>query len=612
MKAGKFGSVWHVVRLTWSLMSNRQKLAASLIAGISIVSSFFELAAISSALPFITLLMNPGDIDRIGPVVRICAFLGIEARHISVNVLGIGVIILLVAAAGFRIFANWAVEFFSLRFTNALIDMAIRRTIRGPYLWLKQQNATILSQRIMIDVTTLGQTVYSGVLDIVYGYTILLIGLAVIVSSASPLAFVMVAIVGALGATVFLTLNPQMARQSALYRDRLFESGRLALEIFAAQKIIKAGLAENAFVRGFVKVFNVSSLARLRMVMISKIVPIFTLFLGQIGMIAIALTMYNDGVSADTLVAQLTLIVVIVARILPSAAGLSGTTNKLTKAAPHCIAFHDSLIALEALDEARPRATLPPVPSWRAFTAEHLYFRHLGSDRDQLSDVCFTIERGARIGVVGRSGAGKSTLVDLMLRLVEPARGALLLDGENLSNFETASWLSQIGYVAQEILILDDTVRRNVAFGIEDGNIEDDQVWRVLEIAGLADEIRRLPSGLNSPLGEAGGRLSGGQRQRLAIARALYRRPSILLLDEAMSGLDQATEATVLQNLLDLPQEMTLVMVTHRLSTTAICDEVFAFSNGELVAKGKYAQLMQDPAVAPLLAGDNADGALVN
>jgi ABC-type multidrug transport system fused ATPase/permease subunit len=339
------------------------------------------------------------------------------------------------------------------------------------------------------------------------------------------------------------------------------------------------------------------------MILISKAVPSIVLCFGQVGLIVVALAMFSSGASTADLLPQLTLIVVIVARILPATAGLSGSTTKLVKAVPYCEGLRKALAELDALSQTTNEKARPDIAAWQTLALEHVGFRHASADRDQLTDVTIAFGRGRRFGIVGPSGAGKSTLVDLILRLIEPTSGRILVDGKTFADFNRESWMSRIGYVAQEVPIIDDTVRRNVAFGVADRQIDDSRIWRALERAGLSDEVRRLSMGLAAPVGDMGGRMSGGQRQRLAIARALYFEPDILLLDEATSGLDPATEAAVLQNLLGLKEDLTLIMVTHRLPTTAICDEVFVLAEGRLAASGTYAQLLANPEIAALLSG---------
>ena len=197
--------------------------------------------------------------------------------------------------------------------------------------------------------------------------------------------------------------------------------------------------------------------------------------------------------------------------------------------------------------------------------------------------------------MVGPSGAGKSTLIDLLLGLLEPTAGRITVDGRDIVT-AMRSWRRHIGYVPQEPFILDDTVRRNVAFGLADAEIDDRRVLAALTRAQLSDVVAGLPRGLDTMLGERGTRLSGGQRQRVAIARALYHEPEVLVFDEATSALDTPTERELIAALEALRGVKTLVVIAHRLTTVRRCDRLALLRDGRLAAVGPYDDLIaRDP-----------------
>jgi ATP-binding cassette, subfamily B, bacterial PglK len=199
-----------------------------------------------------------------------------------------------------------------------------------------------------------------------------------------------------------------------------------------------------------------------------------------------------------------------------------------------------------------------------------------------VQDVSLTIPIGQSVAFIGESGAGKTTLVDIILGLFQPDKGRVLVDGKNLFE-QKALWQQKIGYIPQSIYLSDDTIRNNVAFGIEEGKIDDSQVWRALEQAQLKEFIKGLPEQLKTKVGERGVRLSGGQRQRIGIARALYNNPEILFMDEATSALDNETEKEIMKAIDGLRGEKTMIIIAHRLSTIENCDTVFKLSKGRLV-----------------------------
>jgi ABC-type multidrug transport system fused ATPase/permease subunit len=192
-----------------------------------------------------------------------------------------------------------------------------------------------------------------------------------------------------------------------------------------------------------------------------------------------------------------------------------------------------------------------------------------------------TVERGAAVGLVGSSGAGKSSLIDVILGLLPPTKGGVFVDGTDI-RANPLGWQRMVGYVPQSIYLVDDSIRRNVAFGVPDESIDEAAVERALRAARLHDFVNSLPQRLDSCVGEHGVRLSGGQRQRIGIARALYVDPAILVLDEATSSLDLDTERQIMDEISVLQGEKTLIVVSHRDSTVAQCDVIYQMEKGTL------------------------------
>ena len=193
-----------------------------------------------------------------------------------------------------------------------------------------------------------------------------------------------------------------------------------------------------------------------------------------------------------------------------------------------------------------------------------------------------TIPVGSAVGIVGSSGAGKTTIVDILLGLLNLRDGKILADGVDVQT-QYYGWLKNIGYIPQMIFMLDDTIRKNVAFGIPEEEIDDERVMQALKEAQLDEFVKGLPDGLDTTIGERGIRLSGGQRQRIGIARALYEDPEILILDEATSALDNDTEAAIMESINHFQGKKTLVIIAHRLQTIEKCDMVFRVENAQIL-----------------------------
>lgn len=206
-------------------------------------------------------------------------------------------------------------------------------------------------------------------------------------------------------------------------------------------------------------------------------------------------------------------------------------------------------------------------------------------------DLNFTIEKGQSIGIVGVSGAGKTTLVDLMLGLLTPINGEIRVNGQLLS-VQLPNWQRTIGYVPQSVYVFDDTVRRNIAFGYKDEDIDDDRIWKAIDTAQLRSFVEELPHGLDTSMGEHGFRMSGGQQQRLSLTRALYHDPAVIILDEATSALDYTTERDVWESIDRLRHEKTIIVIAHRINTVRSCNRIIYIDAGRIAAVGSYEQLL--------------------
>ena len=243
-----------------------------------------------------------------------------------------------------------------------------------------------------------------------------------------------------------------------------------------------------------------------------------------------------------------------------------------------------------------PGAQPSPVSGFHdQISIENLDFCYEQAAQPALQQVTFSIKRGSSVALVGATGSGKSTLLDLLLGLLEPIGGRILVDGRDIRN-NLAWWQSQIGYVPQQIFLLDDSIRANIALGVPEDEIDEERLRQAIRAAQLEDFIKELPEGDRTGLGERGIRISGGQRQRVGVARALYRNPSILVFDEATSALDTLTEEALTEAVETLRGDHTVIIVAHRLSTVQKADCLFFLERGKLIDSGTFSELCENNA----------------
>ncbi|MGV3016619.1 ABC transporter ATP-binding protein [Rothia sp. 88186D007BW] len=224
-------------------------------------------------------------------------------------------------------------------------------------------------------------------------------------------------------------------------------------------------------------------------------------------------------------------------------------------------------------------------------SVENLSFRYPDGDHDVLRSLNFSVPSGTSVAFVGGSGSGKTTLIDLILGLLKPSQGRVLVNGEDI-NDDIRAWNENIGYVPQDVFISGKTIREEIAYGLTPEEINEDRVWECVRLAELEDVVKSLELGLDTKIGENGTRLSGGQRQRVGLARAFYRNPSVLILDEATSALDNETEYKITKAINRLMQGRTVFIVAHRLSTVRDVDQLLFMSQGEVVARGTFSEVV--------------------
>jgi ABC-type bacteriocin/lantibiotic exporter with double-glycine peptidase domain len=268
--------------------------------------------------------------------------------------------------------------------------------------------------------------------------------------------------------------------------------------------------------------------------------------------------------------------------------------------------FQIEMFSTHADDSDRENTAHAGQPDWDRIHLSNVDFSYPGTDLASLSRISLEIKKGKSYGIAGPSGAGKSTLVDILLGLLEPQSGSCQIEENGRKIDMRREWHRQIGYVAQEPLILDASLRANIAFGVPRDDVDDAWITQCLALADLDDFIAGRRNGLDEILGDRGTALSGGQKQRVAIARALYDRPSILVFDEATSSLDGVSERQVLDTIRSLRTDVTTIMIAHRLSTIRDCDVIYLLDGGSLVGHGSFAELStSSPLFAELLERGN-------
>ena len=305
--------------------------------------------------------------------------------------------------------------------------------------------------------------------------------------------------------------------------------------------------------------------------------------------------MLPDGDSATGLLPVIGMFSMAVFRLLPSFNRITGASGVTRSGIPAVEHIYDDVQEARRYQSKVSSSKPTRLVFDKQITFDDVSFKYAESDLTALEGINLTIKRGQSVGIVGASGAGKTTLVDVLLGLFPTTTGVLSVDGTPIASV-LDQWRAIIGYIPQDIFLIDDTLRRNIAFALADEKIDAEAVGRAVDQARLTDFIATLPDGLDTLVGERGVRLSGGQKQRIGIARALYRHASVLIMDEATSSLDPNTEMEISSAVASLLSERTVIIIAHRLSTVKQCDIIYVMEDGQIIDSGTFNDLAENNA----------------
>lgn len=311
------------------------------------------------------------------------------------------------------------------------------------------------------------------------------------------------------------------------------------------------------------------------------------------GILAVTLIAYMNYGDITKVLPRLTLYAVAGYKLLPALQLAFSSISKVRHNMPSLDLLYDDLILSKNYTPAKEEPT--GMRFEKSIQVSELSFAYENAKSEVLQNLNLTIQKGATVAFVGPTGSGKTTLIDVLTGLLQPTGGEILVDDVRLTVANIDGWQKRIAYVPQEVFLYDDTVKANIAFGAGNEEVDLDRLDQAMKMAEIFDLVYdELPKGIETMVGEQGVRLSGGQRQRIGLARALYRNPSVLILDEATSALDNITEKNISSSLKTLPQNLTIIVIAHRLSTVRDADTIFLLENGKIIQNGSYNELLDN------------------
>jgi ABC-type multidrug transport system fused ATPase/permease subunit len=572
------------------LLTPHQKKQIFILGMMLFVGTIFEMAGLGILLPILGLLLTP-DIGLKYPVLKpYLEFLG-NPTQIQLVVGGMVVLVFIYLAKSiFLLFLIWRQSKFTSELAAELSHKLFKGYLNQPYSFHLQRNSAFLMRNIQSDITQFSNVSQAAItLSLEFS---LLIGVAFLLIIAEPF--------GAMVVTGFLTVSAmffqRLTKKKLLYWGKQKQSlsglvNKSLQQGFGGVKDIKVLGRENQFLKEYDH-HNVSlSRIMMRISTLNLVPRSYLEFLAVTGLAGLIVMMVLQGKSLELLIPTIGIFVAAAFRMIPSVNRIMSSTQTIRFSRPVIDMLYDEFHMIEnngsMKGESRSKIQLK-----EAIKIENLNFQYQDAPNRAVNHVSLEIKKGESIGLVGPSGSGKSTMVDLILGLLSPESGRILIDDKDVKD-NLRNWQNQIGYVPQSIYLTDDTLRRNVAFGIPEEEIDNNAVDNAIKAAQLDSFIATLAEGLQTFVGERGVRLSGGQRQRIGIARALYHDPEILVLDEATSALDTDTEDKVMKSVNILKGSKTLILIAHRLSSLQQCDTIYQMEKGEIIQKGSAKDMLR-------------------
>ena len=564
------------------LLDKKQKKTMTGLVVLMIIGAALQTLGVSMILPVVTLVMDKQAIYEEGLLNKAFLILGggDEMRFTTIVMLGlIGAFILKNAFLYFQQKATLAFVYTNQFRTS---ERMMKNYLRRSYEFYLNADTAVVQRSITSDVNNM----YALILALLTLMSdIIVFGFLVV------FCFMQDVIMTILIAVVLLTLlivikvilKPILRKAGEDNQDYYSGLFKWISQTVQGIKEVKISCKEQYFVGEYMKCGKGYVNAVQKYSLYNQVPRLLIETVCVMVMVGYMLFMILTGVESEQMLSTLTAFAAAALVLLPCVNRVNNQINNISYFEPFFMGVSDNL--QDEIDEAHvdmsfAQDTAEKLPVKEKIEMRDIVYAYPGTDKLIFDHASLTIPVGSSVGIVGTSGAGKSTVVDILLGLLEAQSGATYADGVNVKENYRA-WLKNVGYIPQMIFMLDDTIRKNVAFGVPEEEIDEQRVWEVLKEAQLDEFIKTLPAGLDTGIGERGIRLSGGQRQRIGIARALYNNPEVLVLDEATSALDNSTEAAIMESVNRLHGKKTLIIIAHRLQTIEKCDLVYRVENGK-------------------------------
>jgi ABC-type multidrug transport system fused ATPase/permease subunit len=574
------------VKLWKHISKQRRKQLFGLIFLI-IISSFAEVVSLGAVVPFLIILSNPDKIFYHPLFKELNLFFQLRDSTALILPITIFFIFTSLAAGLIRILLLKFTTILSYQ-TGADISRKIfRNTLYQDYLAHVQRNSNILVTGIISKANQIVNYTIQPILNFISSTTILLV-----------IFFVMVSVDPLLILSSFMVLFILYLSFAVQAKKKLLLNSRiLSLELNNLQKILSEGFggirdvildhSQEVYLKKYI---NSDAPYRSALAENSFKTSSPKYYVEAFGLIAFAIFAYYLTISKGSMLESLPLLGALALsaqRMLPVIQILFNSWANL-RTGKSILRDVVDLLELKTTDFNQFDVNRKEIQFQKSIRFESVSFSYPETDSITLRNITFEFEKGQRVGIVGKTGSGKSTLLDMIMGLIPPKEGKIIVDDFVIDDSFLLAWQKNISHVPQSIFLSDSSISQNVALGLHESHIDLDKVWKCLEQAELVDFVKSLKEGIHTFVGERGVKLSGGQRQRIGIARALYKEAKIIVFDEATSALDEETERQLMKSIYNLNQEITIIIVAHRLTTIRQCDLLIKLTNGEVEKVGNY------------------------
>ena len=572
------------------LLDKKQKRQMVGIVILMLIGGVLESLGIAMIAPVMQVVIDPQKVEESKILSGVYNLFNLSSTTQLAALIMVALILVFVIKNVFLYFMNVV----QLRFVYTNQFATSRRMMinfmQRPYEYYLNADTTVIQRNITSDVNNLYALILSC-LQLISEIIVFVCLVVILLSQDARMTLTIATLLVIVLLVIKYFIKPVMVKAGQDNQDYYSGLYKWIYESVTGIKEIKVADKENYFINGYADcgAGYVNAVQKYNLYNSTPRLLIETIAIA--GMVGYMLVVMLSGTSITTLLPQLTVLAAAAARLLPSANRINNYLTSIAYFEPFLdnvsdnlqMEIHDESISYNS-DDYRVKTAVTKLPVTKTIRMEDITYKYPGTDKLILDKATMEIPVGKSVGIVGTSGAGKTTIVDVLLGLLEPENGRILADGVDV-NTNYQGWLKNIGYIPQTIFMTDSTIRKNVAFGVPDDEIDDNKVWQALKEAALDEFVKELPEGLDTQIGERGIRLSGGQRQRIGIARALFEDPEVLVLDEATSALDNDTEAAIMDSINRLHGRKTLVIIAHRLQTIEKCDMIYSIGEGKATLK---------------------------